>query len=124
MKYECFTSLEATTFFPSNTYLSNIIGDEMWSNKAVALSMANIPIMMVIGTQNIIKQRIISDNKYWYLLMSTITNAAILNIPLIIMIYGTNINFGFWDNYIVFGLSCLIPTIINIIQYLYIERKN
>ncbi len=104
-------------------YLPLSIGNESWSRKALILSLANIPIMMIIGIQNLMKTKFLSNNKYIYLFIATTINLIIFYIPLLLMIYVFNIQFGFVDNYIIFGISCLIPTIINAIQLLWMEEK-
>ncbi len=104
-------------------YLPLSIGNEDWSRKALILSLANIPIMMIIGIQNLIKTKFLSNNKYIYLFIATAINLIIFYLPLLLMIYVFNIQFGFIDNYIIFGISCLIPTVINVIQLLWMEGK-
>ena len=105
------------------TYLPSVIGKEDYLHSSIVLSMAFMPFMIMICLQNQIKIKVISENKYWFLLVATIIENSILYLPLFFIINFSNIQFSLIDNYIIFASGIVIICFINIIQYLYLINK-
>ncbi len=105
-------------------YLPSLLNGQSYYSKAILLSIINIPIMIFISTQNVFKLDLITQNKYIYLLGGTLINLVILYTPLIIIIYLTNLSIGFWVNVFIFGISCLIPSVIAIGSSIYLNKKS
>ena len=105
------------------TYLPSVIGKEDYLHSSIVLSMAFMPFMIMICLQNQIKIKVLSENKYWFLLVATIIENSILYLPLFFIINFSNIQFSLIDNYIIFASGIVIICFINIIQYLYLIDK-
>ncbi len=105
----------------SLTYLPSLIGGESHYDKAILLSLVNIPIMLLIAIQNVFKLDLITKNKYSYVLLGALVNLFLLYTPLIVIIYFTPITITFWANVAIFGISCFIPSTITLLSSLYLN---
>lgn len=105
------------------TYLPNVIGKEDYLHSSINLSMMFMPFMIIIGLQNQIKTKFLSENKYWYLLVATIIENSLVYLPLFFVINFTNVKFSLIDNYIIFGVGVVLACSINLLQYLYLINK-
>lgn len=105
----------------SLTYLPSLIGGESYYDKAILLSLVNIPIMLLIAIQNVFKLDLITKNKYSYVLFGALVNLFLLYTPLIVIIYFTPITITFWANVAIFGISCFIPSAITLLSSLYLN---
>lgn len=124
-----FASVEVVTILIlgvvlSSAYLPFLVQGETYAGKAILLSFVNLPIMMFIAVQNVFKTKLVISNNYIYLFFGTIFNLIVLYLPLIIIIYFTNVQIGFWSNFIIFGMSCLIPAVITVASVFYVDYRN
>lgn len=106
------------------TYLPSLLDGQSYASRALLLSIVNIPIMIFISIQNVFKLDLVVKDKYIFILGGAIVNLIILYTPLIVIIYLTDIIIGFWVNVFIFGMSCIIPTIITIASSLFFTNKD
>lgn len=129
LKLFAFSIIEVVIIFVmgvllSSTYLPTLVNGSEYASKAILLSFVNLPIMMLIAIQNVFKTKLITSNNYVYLFAGTIINLIVLYIPVMIIIYLTSVQIGFWANYAIFGISCLIPSVITVISVLWLQFKE